>query len=82
MGPVKYHRAMTLQAYPVEGWEPLAVGDEVRFHCVSIGFWFIVVNPGCIPSNDANQEVYFHVVPLYMTGGEVPAVTRLCSGSH
>jgi len=37
-------------------------------HALPFGFWFIMMNPGFIPSDDAIQEVIaFTIVPLLKT---------------
>ena len=42
------------------------------------GFWFIMMNPGFIPSDDAIQEVIaFRTVPLRKTGADVLAVALM-----
>ena len=42
------------------------------------GFWFIMMNPGFIPSDDAIQEVIaFAIVPFQKTGADVLAVALM-----
>ena len=44
-------------------------------HALPFGFWFIMMDPGFIPSDDAIQEVIaFKIVPLQKTGADVLAV--------
>jgi len=44
-------------------------------HTLPFGFWFIIMNPGFIPSDDAIQKVTaFTIVPLQKTGADVLAV--------
>ena len=47
-------------------------------HALSFGFWFIMMNPGFIPSGDVIQEVIaFTTVPLQKTGAHVLAVALM-----
>jgi len=47
-------------------------------HALPFGFWFIMMNPGFIPSDDAIQEVIaFTIVPLQKTGADVLAVALM-----
>ena len=47
-------------------------------HALPFGFWFIMMNPGFIPSDDAIQEVIaFTTVPLQKTGADVLAVALM-----
>jgi len=47
-------------------------------HALPFGFWFIMMNPGFIPGDDAFQEVIaFTIVPLQKTGADVLAVALM-----
>ena len=47
-------------------------------HALPLGFWFIMMNLGFIPSDDAIQEVIaFTIVPLQKTGTDVLAVALM-----
>ena len=47
-------------------------------HALPFGFWFIMMNPGFIPSDDAIQEVIaFTTVPLEKTGADVLALALM-----
>jgi len=47
-------------------------------HALPFGFWFIMMNSGFIPSDDAIQEVIaFTIVPLQKTGADVLAVALM-----
>ena len=46
-------------------------------HALPFGFWFIMMNPGFIPSDDAIQEVITFTVPLQKTGADVLAVALM-----
>ena len=47
-------------------------------HALPFGFWFIMMNPVFIPSDDAIQEVIaFTIVLLQKTGADVLAVALM-----
>ena len=47
-------------------------------HALPFGFWFIMMNPCFIPSDDAIQElIAFTIVPLQKTGADVLAVALM-----
>ena len=47
-------------------------------HALPFGFWFIMMNPGFIPSDDAIQEmIAFTILPLQKTGADVLSVALM-----
>ena len=47
-------------------------------HALPFAFWFIMMNPGFIPSDDVIQEVIsFTIAPLQKTGADVLAVALM-----
>ena len=45
---------------------------------MAFGFWFIMMKPGFIPSDDVIQEVIvFMIVPLQKTGADMLAVALM-----